>query len=50
MRLTTLLEASERLFTASATMETEPEARPTTPFARQSATLSTMPTMPARMP
>ena len=49
-RLTTLLEASERLFTASATTETEPVAMPTAPLARHSATLHAMQTMLATRP
>ena len=45
-----LLEASERLFMASATTETEPAAKPTMTLARQSARLQTMPTPPAMSP
>jgi hypothetical protein len=47
---TMLLEASDRLFTASATIDTEPAARPTAPFAMQRTTLQTMLTMPANCP
>ena len=45
-----LLDASERLFIASATMDTEPETNPMTPFAAQSTTLHKMQTMLANVP
>ena len=45
-----LLDASDRLFTASAMIETDPAMKPTIPFAMQSTTLHTMQTMPANCP
>jgi len=48
--LTMLLEASERLLTASATIEMDPTATPTMALPTQSRTLHTMHTMPANCP
>ena len=44
------LPASERLFTASATMETLPARVPTANLAAKSRTLAAMPTAPERVP
>ena len=49
-RLTTLDEASERLFRASAVMAMEPNRVPTVSLPRHSSRLHTMPTTPARLP
>ena len=49
-RLMMLLAASERLFTASATMDTDPAIRPMTPLPRHKSRLQMMPTMPANWP
>ena len=43
-------EASDRLFMASAVMETEPDRVPTSSFIRKSSTLHPMPTAPDRVP
>ena len=45
-----LLAASERLLTASATMDTEPASAPMAPLAMHSAMLQTMHTIPANWP
>ena len=45
-----LLDASERLFTASATMDTEPARTPTAAFAAQSTMLHAMQTVLAKNP
>ena len=50
MSVTTELEASERLLTASAVMETLPDRVPTASLAPKSSTLQTMPTAPASLP
>ena len=46
----TLLEASERLLRASATIATDPLAAPTAALPAHRATLHTMPTAPANLP
>ena len=50
MRLTTLDEASERLFKASAMMAMEPNRVPASSLPRQSSRLQAMPTPLARLP
>ena len=49
-RLTTLEEASDRLFTASAVMDTEPLSVPTSSLPANSSTLQPMPTKLAALP
>ena len=44
------LEASERLFMASAVMDTEPDTVPTSSFMAHSSKLAAMPTMPLSRP
>ena len=48
--VTTELDASDRLFTASAEMEMLPESVPTMSFAMHKSTLHAMPTAPASLP
>ena len=49
-RLIRLLDASDRLFTASAMIATEPLSRPATSLPAKSSTLQPMPTMLAALP